>query len=498
MNDAQAIREEARFPVDRAALLRRLRTVLPDDALVVDSELLRPYECDALTAYRQMPLLVALPANESEVQAVLRICHELRVPVVTRGAATGLSGGAMPHADGVLLCLAKLKQIVKLDPLACTAVVQTGVRNLAVAQAAEAFSLIYAPDPSSQIACTLGGNVAENAGGVHCLKYGLTLHNVLQLRALTIEGEVLTFGSMAPDTPGYDLLALMHGSEGMLAVITEVTLRLLPQPESAKLFLVSFQTVSQAAAAVAAIIAAGIIPAGLEMMDQNAVHAVESYVHAGYDLTAAAILLCELDGVADEIAADQIRLLAILEQSGASRIRAAQNEIERRQWWAGRKAAFPAVGRLTPDYLCMDGTIPRRHLAQMLQTIADLATHYGLRCVNVFHAGDGNLHPVIMYDSSVSDQLERAMAFGAEILEHSVRLGGSITGEHGVGVEKLAQMCLQFTPSEIALFHRLKWAFDPAGLLNPGKAIPTPARCREYRQARAMSEFSHLGGRSVA
>jgi glycolate oxidase len=471
-----------RFTVDRQDLLVRLRAVLPPQSVLLEEEELRPYECDGLTAYRQLPLIVVLPADEAQAQAVLKICHALKVPIIPRGAATGLSGGAMPHRDGVLVSLAKLKKIVNLDPLARTAVVQPGVRNLAVSEAAAPFALYYAPDPSSQIACTIGGNVAENSGGVHCLKYGLTVHNVLRVRGLTVEGDIVEFGNAALDAPGYDLLALMNGSEGMLALITEVTVKLTPKPELAQVVLASFDDVTQAGDAVASIIAAGIIPAGLEMMDKKATHAVEPYVNAGYDLNAEALLLCESDGTPEEVAEEIARMTAVLEQSGASEIRVSQNEAERLKFWAGRKAAFPAIGRITPDYMCMDGTIPRKNLAQMLNAIAGMEIRYGLRCANVFHAGDGNLHPLIMYDANEPGQLDRATAFGAEILELSVKLGGTITGEHGVGIEKIVQMCAQFTPTELALFHRLKHAFDPPGLLNPGKAIPTAARCREYRQ----------------
>jgi len=476
-----------RFSVDRQSLLACLREVLPRQSVLAEEEELRPYECDGLTAYRELPLIVVLPADEAQAQAVLKICHALQVPVIPRGAATGLSGGAMPHRDGVVISLAKLKQIVKLDPLARTAVVQPGVRNLAVSEAAAPFGLYYAPDPSSQIACTIGGNVAENSGGVHCLKYGLTVHNVLRVRGLTIEGEVLELGSAALDAPGYDLLALINGSEGMLALITEVTVKLTPKPELAQVVLASFDGVTKAGDAVASIIAAGIIPAGLEMMDKKATHAVEPYVKAGYDLNAEALLLCESDGTPEEVAEEIARMTAVLERSGASEIRVSQNEAERLKFWAGRKAAFPAIGRITPDYMCMDGTIPRKSLAQMLNAIAEMEIQYGLRCANVFHAGDGNLHPLIMYDANEPGQLDSATAFGVDILELSVKLGGTITGEHGVGIEKIVQMCAQFTPEELALFHRLKLAFDPPGLFNPGKAIPTAARCREYRLTRAAS-----------
>ncbi len=478
---------EHRRDVDRAQLIRRLRAVLPASALLAEEEEMRPYDCDGLTAIRQLPLLVALPENEEQVQAILRICHELRAPVVPRGAATGLSGGATPHPDGVLVSLAKLKKIIAVDPLSRTAIVQPGVRNLAVSEAAAPYGLYYAPDPSSQIACTIGGNVAENAGGVHCLKYGLTVHNVLRVRGLTIAGDIVEFGSAALDAPGYDLLALLNGSEGLLAMITEVTVRLTPKPELAQVVIASFDDVRKAGDAVASIIAAGIIPAGLEMMDRKATHAVEPYVNAGYDLQAEAILLCESDGTPEEVAEEIGRMQAVIERSGAAGIRVSQNEAERLRFWAGRKAAFPAVGRLTPDYLCMDGTIPRRRLAEMLEAINALSQKFGLRCANVFHAGDGNLHPLIMYDANQPGELDRAAAFGAEILELSVRFGGTITGEHGVGVEKIMLMAEQFSLPEIDAFHRLKTAFDEHGLLNPGKGVPTLARCREYTQARAGS-----------
>ncbi|MEF8754622.1 MAG: FAD-linked oxidase C-terminal domain-containing protein [Accumulibacter sp.] len=478
---------EHRRNIDRAQLIRRLRAVLPASALLAEEEEMRPYDCDGLTAIRQLPLLVALPENEEQVQAILRICHELRAPVVPRGAATGLSGGATPHPDGVLVSLAKLKKIIAVDPLSRTAIVQPGVRNLAVSEAAAPYGLYYAPDPSSQIACTIGGNVAENAGGVHCLKYGLTVHNVLRVRGLTIAGDIVEFGNAALDAPGYDLLALLNGSEGLLAMITEVTVRLTPKPELAQVVIASFDDVRKAGDAVASIIAAGIIPAGLEMMDKKATHAVEPYVNAGYDLQAEAILLCESDGTPEEVAEEIGRMRAVIEMSGAAGIRVSQNEAERLRFWAGRKAAFPAVGRLTPDYLCMDGTIPRRRLAEMLAAINALSEKYGLRCANVFHAGDGNLHPLIMYDANQPGELDRAAAFGAEILELSVRFGGTITGEHGVGVEKIMLMAEQFSLTEIDAFHRLKAAFDEHGLLNPGKGVPTLARCREYTQARAAS-----------
>ena len=468
------------FSVDKASLIRRLKLHLPPHCLLVDEEDLRPYECDGLTAYRQLPLAVCLPENEGQVIDVLRACHQLGVPVVARGAGTGLSGGAMPHARGVVLSLARFNRILRVDPLARLAVVQPGVRNLAVSEAAAPHGLYYAPDPSSQIACTLGGNVAENSGGVHCLKYGLTVHNVLRIRVVSIEGEVFEIGSKAPDAPGYDLLALLIGSEGMLGVVTEVTVKLVPRPELAQVVMASFNDVAKAGEAVAAIIAAGIIPAGLEMMDKPATAAVEPFVKAGYDLNAEAILLCESDGTPEEVAEEIARVTEVLTRAGASNISVSQSEAERLRFWAGRKAAFPAVGRITPDYYCMDGTIPRKRLAEMLSAIAGMEKKYGLRCANVFHAGDGNLHPLIMYDAAKPGEWERAEAFGAEILELSVALGGSITGEHGVGVEKINQMCVQYTTPELEAFHRVKAAFDERGLLNPGKAVPSLHRCAEY------------------
>src|SRR6185369_15280302 len=428
---------EPSFQTDRRQLVAHLKLLLPAHCLLSDDEDLRPYECDGLTAFRELPLAVCLPESEAQVVDVLRTCHRLGVPVVARGAGTGLSGGAMPHAQGVVLSLARFNKILRLDREARLAVVQPGVRNLAVSEAAAPFGLYYAPDPSSQIACTLGGNVAENSGGVHCLKYGLTVHNVLRLRVVSIEGEIFEIGSDAPDAPGYDLLALLIGSEGMLGVVTEVTVKLVPKPEQAQVVMASFADVGQAGGAVAAINAAGIIPAGLEMMDKAATAAVEPYVKAGYDLNAEAILLCEADGTPEEVAEEIARVTAVLREAGASDIRVSHSEAERLRFWAGRKAAFPAVGRITPDYYCMDGTIPRKRLAEMLSAIAAMEKKYQLRCANVFHAGDGNLHPLIMYDAAQPGEWARAEAFGGEILELSVALGGSITGEHGVGIEKI-------------------------------------------------------------
>ena len=473
--DARALRS-----LRQAEVVAALAPLLPAHALLWHLEDTVPYECDGLTAYREHPLVVALPETEAQVSAVLRECHHLSVPVVARGAGTGLSGGALPHALGVTLSLAKFNRIVKLDPKARTAVVQCGVRNLAISEAAAPFGLFYAPDPSSQIACSIGGNVAENSGGVHCLKYGLTLHNVLAVRGYTAEGEPVTFGGSALDAPGLDLLALVIGSEGMLAVAFEVTVKLLPKPQVARCIMASFADVRHAGNAVAAIIAAGIIPAGLEMMDKPMTAAVEGFVHAGYDLDAAAILLCESDGTPAEVEHEMLRMAAVLQASGATRIEASESEAHRLRFWSGRKNAFPASGRISPDYMCMDSTIPRKRLADMLIAIGEMETKHGLRCVNVFHAGDGNLHPLILFDANEPDQLHRAEAFGAEILEVSIRMGGTVTGEHGVGVEKLSSMCVQFSPAERAQMFAIKAAFDPAGGLNPGKVIPSLARCAEY------------------
>jgi glycolate oxidase len=470
--------------LDRAARQREvvaaLAPLVPAHALLWQPEDTVPYECDGLTAYRQQPLVVVLPETESQVAAVLKACHALKVPVVARGAGTGLSGGALPHALGVTLSLAKFNKILKVDAVSRTATVQCGVRNLAISEAAAPHGLYYAPDPSSQIACTIGGNVAENSGGVHCLKYGLTLHNVLRVRGFTVEGEAVEFGSLALDTPGLDLLPVVVGSEGMLAVTTEVTVKLVPKPQLARCIMASFDDIRKAGDAVAAVIAAGIIPAGLEMMDKPMTAAVEDFVHAGYDLEAEAILLCESDGTPEEVAEEIGRMLDVLAGAGATRMEVSKDEAQRLKFWSGRKNAFPASGRISPDYMCMDSTIPRKRLADILLAIAEMERKYQLRCANVFHAGDGNLHPLILFDANDPDQLHRCELFGADILETSVRLGGTVTGEHGVGVEKLNSMCVQFTPGEREQMFALKAAFDPAGLLNPGKVIPTLQRCAEY------------------
>ena len=470
--------------VDRRArqqqVVDALSQHLPAHALLWHNEDTTPYECDGLTAYRERPMVVALPETEAQVGAVLRTCHALDVPVVARGAGTGLSGGALPHKMGVTLSLAKFNKIERIDPNSRTAVVQSGVRNLAISEAAAPYGLYYAPDPSSQIACTIGGNVSENSGGVHCLKYGLTVHNVLKVRGFTVTGEPITFGSDALDVPGYDLLNVLVGSEGMLAVLTEVTVKLVPKPLLARCIMASFDDIRKAGDAVAAVIAAGIIPAGLEMMDKPMTAAVEDFVHAGYDLNAEAILLCESDGTPEEVEEEIGRMSAVLKVAGATAITVSQNEAERLRFWSGRKNAFPASGRISPDYMCMDSTIPRKRLADILLAIAEMEKKYDLRCANVFHAGDGNLHPLILFDANDPDQLHRCELFGADILETSVAMGGTVTGEHGVGIEKLNSMCVQFSGEENALMFAVKAAFDPKSLLNPGKVIPTLQRCAEY------------------
>ncbi|HEY6239984.1 MAG TPA: FAD-linked oxidase C-terminal domain-containing protein [Burkholderiales bacterium] len=470
--------------IRQAEVAARLCQLLPADAVLHAEEDTRSYECDGLSAYRQLPMVVVLPSNEDQVREVLRTCHELKVPVVARGAGTGLSGGALPMGDGVLLSLAKMRRILALDPVARTARLQPGVTNLAISEAAAPYGLFYAPDPSSQIACSIGGNVAENSGGVHCLKYGLTVHNVLRVRAATMDGEIIEFGSEALDAPGLDALALMIGSEGMLAVATEITVKLLPRPVTARVILASFDDVEKAGNAVADVIAAGVVPSGLEMMDRPAVRAVEEFVHAGYDLEAAALLLCEADGIPEEVEESIASMSEVLRRSGATAIRVSNSEAERQKFWAGRKAAFPAVGRISPDYYCMDGTIPRKKLGEILKFIAAMEKKYGLRCPNVFHAGDGNLHPLILFDANDPGQLERTERFAGEVLEKCVEVGGTITGEHGVGVEKIDQMCVQFAAAEIERFQGVKRAFDPGGLLNPGKNIPTLHRCAEFGRMR--------------
>lgn len=474
--------EQASIPAavaEKASVVAALKRVMSADSVLVSEEELRPYECDGLSAYRELPMVVVLPSDVEQVEAVLRVAREKKVPVVTRGAGTSLSGGALPRPDGIVMSLAKLNRIISIDPVGRSAVVEPGVRNLAISDAVAEYGLYYAPDPSSQIACSIGGNVAENAGGVHCLKYGLTVHNILKLRLVTIDGDLLTIGSDALDAPGYDLLALLTGSEGMLGVIVEITVKLLPKPERAQVLLAAFDSVETAGKAVGSIVASGVIPAGLEMMDNPAIRAAEDFVHAGYPVEAAAILLCELDGTNEEVSEEVYRVRDLLVSSGAAEVRTASTIEEQQRFWAGRKNAFPAIGRLSPDYYCMDGTIPRHRLPEVLNRIHEWSDEYHLKVANVFHAGDGNLHPLILYDANNDGELERTEEFGGKILELCVEVGGTITGEHGVGVEKINQMCTQFSMAELDQFHAIKDAFDAAHLLNPGKAVPTLHRCAE-------------------
>jgi glycolate oxidase len=472
--------EKTEATISSTALIKTLQKIIAAESVLFDEEDIKPYECDGLSAYRVVPLVVVLPETIEQVQKVLTLCHKHKVPVVARGAGTGLSGGALPHEQGVLLSLAKFNKILSVDEDNMCAVVQPGVRNLAISEAVQDYGLYYAPDPSSQIACSIGGNVAENAGGVHCLKYGLTVHNIIKLKVLTIDGDELTIGCDAFDSPGYDLLALLTGSEGMLAIITEITVKLLPVPALAKVMLASFDDIAVAGQAVSDVIANGIIPAGLELMDNAALRAADDFIQAGYPPDAAAILLCEIDGSIEEVD-DQLQLAEkILQQAGATEIQIAKDEAQRMQFWAGRKAAFPAVGRLSPDYYCMDGTIPRHQIASVLNRISELAKEYGQTVVNVFHAGDGNLHPLILFDANNEGELERTEELGGKILDYCVEVGGTITGEHGVGIEKINQMCGQFNSSEITQFHNIKTAFDEKQLLNPGKNIPTLQRCAEF------------------
>ena len=461
-------------------IITQLLAKLPEHCVLSHTEDLRPYECDALSAYRALPLAVVIPETAEQIRIALQICSEKNVPVVARGSGTGLSGGALPHSQGILLSLARFNRIIEIDPQNRTARVQPGVTNLAISSAAAAYGLYYAPDPSSQLACSIGGNVAENAGGVHCLKYGLTTHNIQALEVLTIDGEQLTIGSQALDAPGYDLLALLTGSEGLLAITIEITVKLLPCPEVAQVVMASFDSVDAAGTAVTATIASGIIPAGLELLDRPAIKAVDKFINTGYPKDAAAILLCELDGTQADVSAQIERVERVFTEAGATSQQVSRDEQERQRFWAGRKAAFPAMGRLSPDYYCMDGTIPRKHLAKVLNHINTLSEEYQLPICNVFHAGDGNLHPLILYDANKPGELQRTEELGGKILELCVEVGGTITGEHGVGMEKINQMCVQFNNAELQQFHDIKHAFDPDKLLNPGKAIPTLHRCAEF------------------
>ncbi|GGO84858.1 glycolate oxidase subunit GlcD [Marinobacterium nitratireducens] len=472
----------------KAQLAERFRRFIDPEYVISDDETLRPYECDGLSMYCEMPMLVVLPETVEQVQEVLRICHREQVPVVARGAGTGLCAGAMPHAEGVVLSLAKFNRILEIDPLARSARVQPGVRNLAISEEAAAFGLYYGPDPSSQIACTIGGNVAENSGGVHCLKYGLTVHNILGVEMVTVEGERVQIGGEGLDSAGMDLLALMTGSEGLLGIVTEVRVKLLPTPERARVVMAGFDNVQTAGDAVGGIIAAGIIPGGLEMMDTHAIQAAEDFARAGYPRDARALLLCEVDGTAEEVQEHIETVETLFAQLGATSVRTSHDEAERALLWKGRKSAFPAVGRISPDYYCMDGTIPRGKLAQVLTEMDRMAERVGLRVANVFHAGDGNLHPLILFDANVPGEFEKTEELGGKILELCVEVGGCITGEHGVGVEKLRQMPVQFSDQELRQFNAIKDAFDPQGTLNPGKGVPTLRRCQEYRSIEANPE----------
>lgn len=471
----------------KAVLEMAFRQIVGEGFVISDKETQKPYECDGLSMYCEESMLVVLPGTVDQLKEVIRLCRIHEVPVVTRGAGTGLSAGAMPAPDGIVLSTARLNKIIAIDEKARTARVQPGVRNISISEAAGRYGLYYAPDPSSQIACSIGGNVAENSGGVHCLKYGLTVHNVQKAELILVDGTEITLGGDGLDVPGFDLLALIIGSEGLLGVVTEITVRLLPSPESVQVVMAAFDDVTQAADAVGSIIAAGIIPAGLEMMDRYAISAAEDFCSAGYPKDAEALLLCEIDGSESEVHEHCARVAELFKTHAATSIRISASEEERTLLWKGRKSAFPAVGRISPDYYCMDGTIPRSKLAAVLTAMSEMSDHFGLRVANVFHAGDGNLHPLILFDNSVPGEFERAEAFGASILELCVSVGGCITGEHGVGMEKIRQMPIQFSDSEIALFHELKHCFDPAGLLNPGKGVPLLKHCQEYRAARQFA-----------
>ena len=464
----------------RAEALAALRAIRPALRIVADDEGLKPFETDALISHRETPMLAVLPDTEEQVRAVVRACRRLGVPVVSRGAGTGISGGAIPRRDGVLLVLSRMREVVALDPLGRTATVEPGVRNLHVSDLAAPHGLFYAPDPSSQSICSIGGNVAENSGGVHCLKYGLTTHNVLAVRAIDGDGELIEVGGAALDAAGYDLLAVLTGSEGNLGVITRVTVRLLPLPERTETLLAAFPSVRAAAAAVGDIIGEGVVPAALEMMDRIVIDACERSMALGFPVGAEALLLVEVDGAQAEAADALAHVRAVLARNGASEVRVAADAAERERLWRARKGAFTALATILPDYYTIDGTIPRRCLPDVLDAIVDMAREAGLTVGNVFHAGDGNIHPCIFYDASKAGEVERAELLGGRILELCVAVGGTITGEHGVGIEKLRQMCVQFRAPELAAFHAVKDAFDPSGILNPGKAVPTLKRCAEW------------------
>lgn len=463
----------------RAEIVRALRSIVPGEGVIDDVDALRPYESDALTAYRQPPMVVVLPETTEQVSRILAWCHAEGVKVVPRGSGTSLSGGALPLADAVLIGMARFNRVLDIDYDDRLAVVQPGVTNLAVTQAVEDRGFYYAPDPSSQIACSIGGNVAENSGGVHCLKYGLTTNNVLGVEMVMMDGEIIRLGGRQLDPAGLDLLGVVVGSEGMLGIVTEVTVRILPRPEGARALLIGFPTVEGAGNCVADVIAAGIIPAGMEMMDRPAIHAAEAFVKIGYPLDVEALLIVELDGVAAECDHLIDKVADIARANGSTTLRLSNDEQERMGFWAGRKAAFPAVGRIAPDFYCMDGTIPRRRLPEVLEKMQEFSRQYDLGVANVFHAGDGNLHPLILYDANIPGQLDRAEAFGSDILKLCVEVGGVLTGEHGVGVEKRDLMPVMFSEADLQQQQRLKCAFDPELLLNPGKVFPTLHRCAE-------------------
>ncbi|MBV9860030.1 MAG: FAD-binding protein [Alphaproteobacteria bacterium] len=463
----------------RAEIAAALRRIAPGEGVIDSEPERRAYESDGLTAYRQSPLLVVLPSTVEQVSAVLRYCKAEGIKVVPRGAGTSLSGGALPLADGVLLGMGKFNRILEIDYANRVVVAQPGVTNLAITQAVEGNGFFYAPDPSSQIACTIGGNIAENSGGVHCLKYGLTTNNVLGAEMVLIDGEIVRLGGKHLDAEGYDLLGVLTGSEGLLGIVTEITLRILPKPTAARAVLIGFPTNEDAGNCVAAVIAAGIIPGGMEMMDRPAIHAAEAFVHAGYPLDVEALLIVELDGPPAEVDHLIAGVEAIARDHNAASVRVSRDETERLAFWAGRKSAFPAVGRISPDYYCMDGTIPRARLPEVLTRMRALSEQHGLRVANVFHAGDGNLHPLILYDANAPGEIERAEAFGADILRLCVEVGGVLSGEHGVGVEKRDLMGTMFDEVDLAHQQRLKCAFDPDGLLNPGKVFPQLHRCAE-------------------
>ncbi len=464
----------------QSALIQDFQRITPPLKIIADTERLKPFETDAFISHRALPLCAVLPESEAQVVAIVKACNARGVPLVTRGAGTSISGGSIPLSNGALAVMTRMNKILDVDPASRTARVQPGVANAAVSVAAAPYKLFYAPDPSSQIICSIGGNVAENSGGIHCLKYGLTVHNVMRLRVVALNGETLEIGSASLDAPGYDLLALMNGSEGLLGLITEITVKLTPEPEHIETLLAAFPSVTDAANAVSEIIGAGVIPAALEMMDKMVIMACEKFMSAGFPLDAEALLLAELDGDTEEVREHLEKVESVLTACNAQQIRRARDATERETLWKSRKGAFAALATISPDYYCMDGTIPRRALPEVLARYQQLAAEYGMMIANVFHAGDGNLHPVVFYDASIAGEMERSEELGGKLLEICVEVGGTITGEHGVGIEKLRQMCVQFREKELAMFHAIKAVFDPAGLLNPGRAVPELKRCSEW------------------